>query len=185
VFYFLIPLLLGFAFNCASAFTTRFSRRWGERRGQQVTAILRNILGIPVWTIGLVLALRTPSAALFPSSAVVEIVAWVLLAAGCVIIGLALAALRHKAAMPSTRDTLVEHGMYARVRHPIHAGMLLVFPSLVLMHPTGVVALACAIGLGWVFAQTRFEELDLLERLPGYREYMNRVPRFVPRIGRR
>ena len=179
---FLIPLVLGFTLNVASAFTTAWSRRWGERRGRQVTAVLRNVLGIPVWAIGLGIAIRTPSPTLFASTPTTAILAWSLLAAGCVLIGLALAALRSKAAIPSTRDTLVEKGPYARVRHPIHTAMFLVWCALVLLHPTEVVALACAIGVCWTLVQTGAEEADLLQRLPGYREYMVRVPRFLPRM---
>jgi len=179
---FLIPLLLGFTLNVASAFTTAWSRRWGDRRGQQVTAVLRNVLGIPVWVIGLGLAIHTPSPALFASTPATAVPAWALLAAGCVLIGLALAFLRTKAAAPSTRDTLVERGPYARVRHPIHAAMFLMWGAVVLLHPTEVVALACAIGVVWTLVQTGAEEADLLQRLPGYREYMQRVPRFLPRM---
>jgi protein-S-isoprenylcysteine O-methyltransferase Ste14 len=35
---------------------------------------------------------------------------------------------------------------------------------------------------GWLIAQARLEELDLVKRLPAYREYMEQVPRFVPRL---
>ena len=180
--YFLIPLVLGFAANVASAFTTEWSRRWGERRGRQVTAVLRNVLGIPVWVIGLGIAIHTPSPTLFASTPATAALAWTLLAAGCVLIGLALTALRSKAALPSTHDTLVERGLYGRVRHPIHAAMFLVWGALVLMHPTWAVALACAIGICWTLVQTGAEEADLLQRMPGYREYMERVPRFLPRM---
>ena len=30
--------------------------------------------------------------------------------------------------------------------------------------------------------QARLEELDLVARLPAYKEYMREVPRFVPKI---
>ena len=90
----LIPLLLGFAFNSASAFTTAFSRRWGEKRGQWVTFVLRNVLGIPLWVIGLGLAVRSPSPMLFAAPAPLEALGWVLLAAGCGVQMLALASLR-------------------------------------------------------------------------------------------
>lgn len=43
---FLAPMILGFALGGASAFTTAFSRRRGERGGQTATMILRNTLGI-------------------------------------------------------------------------------------------------------------------------------------------
>ena len=178
--WFLIPLLIGFTLNVASAFTAEWSARWGERRGAQATAVLRNVLGIPVWAAGLIVAVRTTSPALLPRGPV-EMAGWVLLTAGCVIIGLALHALRSKAAVPSTRDTLVERGLYARVRHPIHAGMFLVWISLVLVHPTVVVALASALGAVWTLVQTGAEEHDLVRRLPAYRDYMRRVPRFVPK----
>ena len=51
---FLIPLIFGFVFAGASAFTTVYSRRFGERGGTIITAILRNLLGIPLWIIGYV-----------------------------------------------------------------------------------------------------------------------------------
>ena len=152
---FLVPLVLGFAVNAASAFTAAFSRAWGERRGQQVSFVLRNVLGIPLWVAGLGLAVRTRSPVLFHLTPVGEILGWLLVAGGAVIILLALMSLRLRAAMPSTRDTLVERGLYAHVRHPIYASMLLEFAGLVLLKPTRAAALACALGIGWVFIQAR------------------------------
>jgi protein-S-isoprenylcysteine O-methyltransferase Ste14 len=180
MYVFLIPLLAGFAFNAASAFTAAFSRRWGERRGQLATAVLRNVLGIPVWVIGLLLAVRARSPALFAPGPVTKVAAWLLLIAGSVVQLLALAALRTRAAAPSARDTLVERGPYARLRHPIYAGLLLEFAGIVLVKPTRLTAVACALGALWAVLQARLEELDLVQRLPPYREYMQRVPRFVP-----
>ena len=83
MFLFLIPLLVGFGLNSASALTTAFSRRWGERRRQQATLILRTCLGIPLWVIGLGLAVRTPLPVLLPFTPVAEVLAWSLFAAGC------------------------------------------------------------------------------------------------------
>lgn len=179
---FLVPLVLGFALDAASAFTTAFSRRWGERRGRQFTFVLRNVLGIPLWVLGLGVAVGTRSPALFGLTPVAEVLGWLLLTGGSVIQILALLALRSRAAMPSARDTLVAHGLYEHIRHPIYAGLLLEFAGLVLVRPTQAAALACAIGVGWVLVQARCEETDLLQRLPVYREYMKRVPRFLPRI---
>jgi len=182
--WFLIPLLIGFTLNVVSAYTAEWSVRWGERRGTLVTAVLRNVLGIPVWAVGLILAVRSQSPALFSAGPAVESIGWLLLAAGCVVIALALHALRTKAAIPSAHDTLVERGLYARVRHPIHAGMFLVWISLVLVHPTAAVALASGLGAVWTLVQTGAEESDLVRRLPAYADYMKRVPRFVPRMKR-
>jgi len=179
---FLIPLLAGFGFDAASAFTAAYCRRWGARRGQLVTAILRNVLGIPLWVIGLGFAVRAPSPALFTPDLHLLTAAWLLLALGSAVQMMALVVLRRRAAAPSTRDTLARHGLYAHLRHPIYAGLLLEFPALVLVKPTQTVAIACALGVAWVFLQAKLEELDLLQRLPPYREYMAEVPRFLPRL---
>jgi protein-S-isoprenylcysteine O-methyltransferase Ste14 len=140
------------------------------------------VLGIPVWTAGLALAVRAPSALLFAPSAAAEAAGWLLLALGCVLMILALGALRSRAALPSIHDQLVRRGPYARVRHPIHSGLLLCLAALVLVRPTRAAALAGAFGVVWVVVQSRLEELDLVQRLPAYRGYMSQVPRFVPRI---
>ena len=178
---FLIPLLIGFILNGASAFTAAFSRRWGRGRGELATFVLRNILGIPVWVIGLGMAVRTPSPPLFAGSAVTEVIGWVLAIVGSVIILFALASLRSKAAMPTVHDNLVQKGVYAHVRHPIYAAMFLEFAAILLVRPTRATALSCALGVCWIIIQARLEELDLVQRIPGYDEYMRRVPRFFPR----
>ena len=179
---FLLPLLLGFASDWASAFTTAYSRRWGERRGQALTFVLRMISGIPLWFIGILLAIASPSADLLQPGPVTDLFGWVLVVAGCVPMILGLLALRFSTALPALGDALVERGIYARIRHPIYAGMLLEFPGLALLHPKPTALLACVLGLGWVYGQARLEERDLIQRIPAYRDYMQHVPRFLPRL---
>jgi protein-S-isoprenylcysteine O-methyltransferase Ste14 len=77
---------------------------------------------------------------------------------------------------------LVRHSVYAYVRHPIYAGGLLICVGGALIKPTFAVVAACALGFVWLIIQARLEEIDLLQRLPAYREYMEQVPRFVPRL---
>jgi protein-S-isoprenylcysteine O-methyltransferase Ste14 len=108
--------------------------------------------------------------------------AWLLILCGSFLVVSGLWALRGIAAAPSMEDRLVRHGIYAHVRHPIHAGTLLEFAGLTLLTPTGAAWLALALGTAWVFAQTRLEEADLLQRAPGYAEYIQQVPCFVPRL---
>ncbi len=179
---FLIPLLLGFAANLASAFTTAFTHRWGERRGTLISAILRNVLGIPVWAGGFALAAYTKSPDLIESKTAILAAGWLLIAVGAAIITIALVTIRRRAAAPSTRDALAQTGIYAIVRHPIHTGTFLELVGLFLVIPTQAVAMACILGVSWVWLQTGLEEIDLCQRLPAYREYMNRVPRFLPRL---
>jgi protein-S-isoprenylcysteine O-methyltransferase len=96
------------------------------------------------------------------------------------IILIALIAIRFQAIKPSIDDTLVKHGLYRHIRHPVHAGTILEFIGLLLLVPRLNIALACTLGGIWIILQTQFEETDLIQRLPDYREYMNTVPRFLP-----
>ena len=107
---FLVPLLAGLAFNSASAFTAAYSRRWGAAAGRAVTVVLRNLLGIPLWVAGLVLAARTPAPALLPADTAVEGAAGILIALGTALVIWSLATLRWKAAAPSASDALVDGG---------------------------------------------------------------------------
>lgn len=182
MFLFLIPLLIGFACHLASAFTAEWSRRWGAQVGTRVTIVLRDVLGLPVWAAGFALAAAAPAARLLPQAAGLALAGWVLAGAGGLVILAALSSLRARAAAPSVNDTLVERGLYAHLRHPIHAGALLEFTGLALILPTLSMAVACALGVGWLVLQTRCEERDLLQRLPAYREYRQRVPAFLPRL---
>lgn len=84
MYLFLIPLFFGFVCNWASAFTHFFSRRMGEQKGQQASFVLRNILGIPVWVIGLIMAYRQPAVLIFIPRPALEIFAWLLLLLGTV-----------------------------------------------------------------------------------------------------
>jgi protein-S-isoprenylcysteine O-methyltransferase Ste14 len=186
LYVFLIPLLFGLALAGASAFTAAYSRRWGERGGQWVTSLLRNVLGIPLWLFGFVLAWLAPAPLLFGSTAPLKTLGGLFLAAGLVPVIWAHLLLGWRSHMPSVRDTLVRHGLYAHVRHPIYGGMLLVFVGLALLRPTLALVLASAIGALWlVLVQAKLEELDLVQRLPAYRAYMAEVPRFIPRLRKR
>jgi protein-S-isoprenylcysteine O-methyltransferase Ste14 len=98
---------------------------------------------------------------------------------------LALANIRLKSAAPSTRDTLVSKGIYSKVRHPIHSGTFLEFFGIIIQWPSIQVAVSIAIGIIWIFLQSEFEERDLVKRIPEYKEYMIKVPRFLPALNKK
>jgi protein-S-isoprenylcysteine O-methyltransferase Ste14 len=182
MYLFLFPLLLGFIFNSASSFTTFFSSRLGEQHGELVCILLRDVLGIPVWVIGYAMAAMATSPYLIPSTLICSTFAWLLILVGSMVIISGLVSLRWKAAAPSVKDTLVASGIYTHIRHPLYSGMLLQLLGLALWLPQRSVLVACMIGILWVMLQARLEEFDLLQRLPAYRDYMQRVPRFVPKF---
>jgi protein-S-isoprenylcysteine O-methyltransferase Ste14 len=185
LYLYLVPLLIGFIFNWASAFTDFTSRRYGGRRGRLISFITRNILGIPVWVIGLILAFRESARPLFIPNLVTDILGWLLVVAGTIPMFWGLAYLGRRSYRPSQQDTLVSTGIYNYIRHPIYSGVLLEFVGGPLLHPKAPAVLACLLGLGYVYIQARLEEFDLIRRIPSYRQYMNRVPRFFPRLRKR
>ncbi len=147
------------------------------------TAVLRNALGIPLWLVGLALAWRAPLSLQFVPGPTVTVVAALLLAVGLAVVIWGHLLLGWRTHMPSIRDSLVRRGLYAHVRHPIYSGIMVALAGLVLLRPTPTVILAAAVAGGAFLVQARLEEVDLLQRLPGYRKYMREVPRFVPRLG--
>lgn len=177
---FLLPLLTGFVLAGASAFTAAYSRRWGERGGRMVTSLLRNMLGIPLYFYGLVLAWKTSASLLFASGAISQGLGWILIAAGTLPVIIGHLQLGWRTHMPAVGDPLMSRGLYTYVRHPIYAGGLLVFIGLALLQPTAPWLLACALSCGFFTVMGSLEEIDLLQRMPEYREYMERVPRFIP-----
>jgi len=183
--WFLIPLAIGFACNWASAFTRFLCKILGERRGQRAGFVLRNILGIPLWVAGLLMACRQPAVFLFTPGRALTALSWLLLLMGTVSMLLGIGRLGLRAYRPTTKDTLVSSGIFRFIRHPIYSGLLVDFIALALQRPTRPVILACA--LGWLYAQVqaRLEEIDLRQRIPGYGAYMKTVPRFLPRLGKR
>jgi protein-S-isoprenylcysteine O-methyltransferase Ste14 len=184
MFYFLLPLFIGFAFNWASAFTHFYSLRWGQRAGQLASFVLRNILGIPVWVYGLALAARSSATPFFNASLVTQVLGWLLLVAGTIPMIWGLHSLGLRSFRPTWRDTLVSSGIFRHIRHPIYSGLLIDFVALILLRPTKPALVACVLGWVYVYVQARLEEIDLLQRISGYREYMLRVPRFFPRFWR-
>ena len=120
---------------------------------------------------------------LYNDSLLSGICGWLLVSAGTIIIIIALLTIRTKAAAPAAGDTLVSRGIYSIVRHPIHSGTFLEFIGLFILWPSLQTGIAAALGITWIFVQTKFEERDLMARIPGYRDYMKAVPRFIPGFG--
>ncbi|MEZ0395493.1 MAG: isoprenylcysteine carboxylmethyltransferase family protein [Anaerolineales bacterium] len=80
---------------------------------------------------------------------------------------------------------VVTTGPYAWVRHPIITSFFGLIIGLFLIDPA-VTTLLGMVYTFWDFGRAaRQEEKLLAETLPEYRDYMNRTPRFLPRLWRR
>ena len=185
MYLFLIPLLLGFVLVGASAFTAAYSRWWGERGGEAASWILRNLLGIPIWLFGAILAFLSPAPYWIVSGGAIKSLGWLFIAIGSIPFIWGHFVLGKPTHMPSVRDKLMRESLYACVRHPIYSGGMMICVGLALLKPTATFVVTCAFGVLWLLIQARLEEVDLLRRLPEYREYMKEVPRFIPRLSRR
>lgn len=110
---------------------------------------------------------------------------WAILALGLVVFVAGLMVLgRNLTPLPQPRPDaeFVQHGIYARVRHPLYTGVMAVSVGWALIWQS-VPALLVALALIPFFqAKTRSEERWLGARFPGYAEYLKRVPRFLPRL---
>lgn len=178
-------IITGFGLVGASAFTAMYSRWWGERGGRMATIVLRNLLGIPLWFTGFVLAWLVPSPFLFSPALWSQVLAVLFISAGSIPFIWGHIELGWRTHMPSVKDTLVRRGLYAHMRHPIYAGGFLLLAGIALIRPTYSFAIACILGEVWLMIQAMLEEIDLLQRMPDYRQYMKEVPRFIPRIRRK
>ncbi len=86
--------------------------------------------------------------------------------------------------LPHPKDdaALVEGGVYALVRHPIYAGIIIGALGWALL-TNSLLALGLAVVLLVFFdVKSRREERQLLARFPGYADYQRRVRKFFPFI---
>jgi len=87
-------------------------------------------------------------------------------------------------AIPKENGTLVTHGIYSRVRHPIYFGLLVM--SVGVMLDAGYWPQIIIVMLLYALLNNKadFEETLLRERYPQYQKYSERTPRFFPRLSR-
>ncbi len=121
-----------------------------------------------------------------PLSGVLGIVGLAVIAVGVVILVTSFVRLGKSLTanpVPKQDSVLVTTGLYAKVRHPIYFGLL-------------VLALGVVLDAGWwpqvlIFCmlylllniKAQFEETLLAQRYPEYKAYALRTPRFIPRLG--
>jgi protein-S-isoprenylcysteine O-methyltransferase Ste14 len=78
---------------------------------------------------------------------------------------------------PVADGSMVEHGPYRLVRHPIYTAVIIGMLGIAVRGGDGVsVALAAGL-IPFFYAKSTFEERHLAARFPGYGAYQNRVRR--------
>jgi protein-S-isoprenylcysteine O-methyltransferase Ste14 len=80
--------------------------------------------------------------------------------------------------------TLVVHGPYRWIRHPLYSSAALLIAALTLMTANWFLLGVGAVVLCVIVMRTRIEEENLVARFgDGYQKYMDRTGRFLPRLG--
>jgi protein-S-isoprenylcysteine O-methyltransferase Ste14 len=82
------------------------------------------------------------------------------------------------------RHTLVMHGPYRWIRHPLYSAAALFVTGISLMAANWFFFITGVVLLCLLIVRTRTEEANLVARFgDGYQNYMRRTGRFLPRIG--
>jgi protein-S-isoprenylcysteine O-methyltransferase Ste14 len=82
------------------------------------------------------------------------------------------------------QHTLVLHGPYRWIRHPLYDSAALSVVAISAMTANWFLLATGLVILGLLITRTKIEEANLVARFgDGYRNYMKRTGRFVPRIG--
>ena len=82
------------------------------------------------------------------------------------------------------QHTLVQHGPYRWIRHPLYSSAALLVAALSLIAANWFLFVVGAVLLSVLIMRTRIEEENLVARFgDSYRQYMERTGRFVPKIG--
>jgi protein-S-isoprenylcysteine O-methyltransferase Ste14 len=165
--------------DARSRAATRTRRPWwrGGRGEGYVAAqiVLLAILAFAPPTLPALPDFPLPRAAMYAGAALL-LAGGALLLAGGRALGPALTPL------PSPRPDapLVRSGPYRLVRHPIYAGVVLAAYGWALLVNGWLTLVYATVLFVFLDVKARREERWLVERFPGYREYMRRVRRLVP-----
>ena len=91
---------------------------------------------------------------------------------------------RNRTACPKPLEdsALVQHGVYAFVRHPLYSSLMFASAGWALLWASWLALVAAGALTLLLHAKAKREETWLRERYPDYRDYERRVKRFVPGI---
>ncbi|MDW8106774.1 MAG: isoprenylcysteine carboxylmethyltransferase family protein [Armatimonadota bacterium] len=82
---------------------------------------------------------------------------------------------------PNPSLGLLQHGVYAQIRHPMYVGVILMaFGGAITLQKVWGLVVATALFL-FFYLKAREEERRLLRCYPEYADYMQRTGRFLPR----
>lgn len=77
---------------------------------------------------------------------------------------------------------LKTHGLYSKIRHPIYLSVLLLLAGFIFFFAAFYTLLLFAVAVGFFIVKIRFEENQLIQFYPEYKEYQKTTSRLIPYI---
>jgi len=84
---------------------------------------------------------------------------------------------------PRADSELIQHGIYARVRHPLYTSVMLASLGWAMIWQSAAAFGTALVLIPFFHAKARREERSLGEQFSDYADYAQRIPRFIPRLG--
>ncbi len=140
-------------------------------------------LFVLVQAVLLVAIVATPGGDLWARPAWLVALAGVGIVAGIVIAAVAalgLGASLTPSPVPSAAGELQTTGLYAMVRHPVYAGVILALIGAATRSGSAVTVALVVATIVFFALKSRWEERRLIDRYPAYPAYAAQTPRFVP-----
>ena len=81
---------------------------------------------------------------------------------------------------PVEQAHMVEHGIYAVIRHPLYTSVISLSIGWALVWRSWPALLVAVALIPFFHAKARYEEQWLRQKFPGYADYERRVRRFIP-----
>lgn len=93
---------------------------------------------------------------------------------------------KNRTPYPQPRDgsALVQHGIYARMRHPLYTSVMLASLGWAFLWQSVAAFITALTLIPFFYAKAIREERWLCQIFAGYADYARRVPRFLPRLGK-
>jgi len=83
---------------------------------------------------------------------------------------------------PQESSALIQHGIYARVRHPLYTAVMLMSLGWAFIWQSWPATVVALVQIPLFVFKSRHEERWLREKFPDYADYAKRVPAFLPRF---
>lgn len=139
---------------------------------------------VAIQAVLLVALIAAPNRSDWATGGTVRAIGFAFLVGGFAVIGAAALTLGRSLTptpVPVEHGELSTKGLYGIVRHPIYTGVLAIVAGLTIRSGSWISLVLAVLTFVFFTIKARWEEHQLADRYPGYKDYAEVTPRFVPR----